>query len=246
MENGIKSIYPDFVDEFLKDKCKLEDTSWQSLKISMPMYEKEEVNLSFRCPDDKSLLGILTDADLPWAENHFKERVFGKPANPGFEFQNWPYYSSSKDDNRFRGNESSLFDHTYMERIWCKGYKGIRYQYGDLSDVINKLKSDRTSRQCYLSIWHPEDQSNDKEGKRVPCTLGYWFSIRNNVINVKYLIRSCDIVRHFRNDMYLTGRLLQYVRDQVDTNLQLGEVRSWIGNLHCFESDLYYLRKINK
>jgi len=49
-----------------------------------------------------------------------------------------------------------------------------------------------------------------------------------------YLIRSCDIFRHFKNDVYMTIRLAQYVRDQVNPDLDLGELSMWIGSLHCW------------
>jgi hypothetical protein len=30
--------------------------------------------------------------NLPWAEDHFKERVSGEPLNPGEQYKNWPWY----------------------------------------------------------------------------------------------------------------------------------------------------------
>ena len=33
--------------------------------------------------------------NLPWADNHFEERVCGEPINPGVEWKNWPYGASA-------------------------------------------------------------------------------------------------------------------------------------------------------
>ncbi len=70
---------------------------------------------------------------------------------------------------------------------------------GDLNDIIERLKKNKYNRQSFLSIWHPEDQSNDKENKRIPCTLGYFFQYRNNKLNV-----SANVTRH--NKVYCLTR----------------------------------------
>jgi thymidylate synthase len=217
---------------------------WQSTKIKQKMVELNNLYFSFDCPYYTNDLAALTKADIPWAENHFQERVGGKALNPGKQWENWPFYQREKDDKRFRNNNGDLFDHTYMERFWSpKDLKGIRYNFGDYHDIINRLNKNPYNRQSYLSIWHPEDQSNDKTNKRVPCTLGYFFQIRNGIIDMTYHIRSCDIIRHLKNDLYMSGRLLQRTSQLLNCAPQPGKVYVWIGNLHCFESDLHYLKK---
>jgi len=58
---------------------------------------------------------------------------------------------------------------------------------------------------------------------------------------MNYTIRSCDALRHFRNDVYLTCRLLQYVAGEL--NLMVGEVNFIIFNFHVFKNDLFALKK---
>jgi hypothetical protein len=106
------------------------------------------------------------------------------------------------------------FAHTYMERMWApKDHRGIRYQYGDAQDVVQHLIKDPMSRQAYLPIWHPEDTG--KLEVRVPCTLGYHFIQRHGFLHCTYYIRSCDLMRHFRDDIYLTVRLQLWMLDQL-------------------------------
>ena len=99
-----------------------------------------------------------------------------------------------------------------------------------------------STRQAFLSIWHPEDQSNNDV--RLPCTIGYWFKISNNVLNMTYLIRSCDARRHFRNDVYMTQRLALDMLSYLDNpKISIGKMSMWVGSFHCFESDRYFINK---
>lgn len=223
------------LEKLLYEHKTSESSNWQSVGIDKknPLVEIRNVYLQLKSSS------ILVDKnafneDKPWAEDHFLERINGQPINPGEQYKNWPYYNNGESFMH-----DGKFSHNYMERYWCKGYTGIRYEYGDLNDIIERIKSDNYTRQAFLSVWHPEDQSNNNV--RVPCTIGYWFNYFNNQLNVTYLIRSCDAVRHFRNDLYLTYRLLEHVSEQC--GLIPGDMDIWIGSLHCFKSDLYTIKK---
>lgn len=202
-------------------------------------------------------LGLATGADLPWAEDHFQERVSGIPSNPGESYKYWPYHRNL-DASKYKEEK---FDHTYQERFWPKKVHdkvdmkdlspefdnmGIRFKYGDLNDVIELLKGNLKTRQAYLPIWFPEDTWAAGSGKRVPCTLGYYFYIEKGKLCCNYIIRSCDLLRHFRNDVYLTIRLQYHIFQQitkVQKELKLGYLNMYIFNLHLFENDKYYFNK---
>ncbi|QGJ92153.1 thymidylate synthase [Gordonia phage Lauer] len=148
------------------------------------------------------------------------------------------------------------FDHTYPERMWPKFFassdrgnvpairRGIRFDYGDLQDVVNLLVKDPFTRQAYLPIWFPED-TGSTGGQRVPCTLGYHFIRKGAHLDMKYFIRSCDITRHFHNDVYMAGRLLHWVvaalQDEQDTFgvPYVGNLTMFISNLHMFTADAW-------
>lgn len=198
----------------------------------------EVLNVSFACPmppdnhDDQRHIGILDllraqiMPNLPWADDHFAERVSRNPSNPGVEYLNWPWWRGQTDKTQRAG----VFDHTYQERYWPKHagkhrrlfntelgkYEnfGIRYEYGDLDDVVGQLLEYPYSRQAYLPIFFPEDTGNVHRG-RVPCTLGYHFMLRDGKLHMWYFIRSCDFVRHFRDDLYLSARLLLWVLEEL-------------------------------
>ena len=141
--------------------------------------------------------------------------------------------------------KTQVFDHTYPERMWPRYagtgniHRGIRFEYGDLNDLIALLTNDPFTRQAFLPIWFPED-TGATQGQRVPCTLGYHFIRNGTELDVKYLIRSCDITRHFHNDVYMTGRLLQYVtRHSAPDSIypSVGNISMYISNLHMFKND---------
>lgn len=215
---------------------------WQGIELDAQMFELNNIFIQMKMAESMEELAQETKADLPWSEDHFQERMANDPEarNPGRQWLNWPYYSHGLDDARFRPN--GLFAHTYQERFYPEKGCG-RYENGNVLDVIERLKNNPTTRQAFLAIWHPEDQSNN--GQRVPCTIGYWFKLNNGKLDLTYLIRSCDAVRHFRNDVYMTQRLAQFVSNKLGVGL--GTMSMWIGSFHCFATDSYTLeKKLNK
>lgn len=208
--------------------------------------------------------------DLPWCDSHFEERICGFPINPGTEFKNWPWNKGRGAESFL--DRRGKFNHNYMERYWPKmagmidrptanktefrsqlkdyremmgqvpnPHKGIMYDYGDLDDVVDLLLDDPLTRQAYLPIWFPEDTGGG--AKRAPCTIGYHFMMRNERLSVNYHIRSCDFVKHFRNDIYLTVRLLDWVlrkcasRDAKWKDVRMGDFIMQIGSMHSFRPD---------
>lgn len=183
--------------------------------------------------------------NLPWAEDHFLERVSGKPVNPGVEWRNWPFHASA---DTFR-NLDGLFTHTYMERYWTPPVMGIRYKYGDLDNVIELLRSQPFTRQAFLPVWFPED-TGVVHGGRVPCTLGYHFIRRGDHLSIVYYIRSCDYIRHFRDDVYMTIRLCIWVLNELRrlapdswTKVKPGSLIMHVTSLHMFVNDFNLFMK---
>lgn len=180
--------------------------------------------------------------NLPWAEIEHAERVGGEPHNPHHSLELWPWWRGQDDsamvtmhlgpgktEPQIPQIYEKVFSHTYSERFWPKyagrtfnaappngtdGNWGIRYRYGDLNDLVNLLREHPHTRQAYLPIFLPED-TGAVHGGRVPCTLGYHFMLRNDRLCLWYDIRSCDAVRHFRDDIYLAVRLCQWVLEQL-------------------------------
>jgi len=205
--------------------------TWQGVTtVGKPdMTTKELMNLTIEVPMNERL-DLIADQigpNLPWADDHFEERVSGVPTNPGDEYKNWPWWRGQDDASM---DVSGVFTHTYQERFWPKRANarsrphahnripiwGIRYQWGDLNDVVDLLAREPLTRQATFPIFFPEDTGAVHRG-RVPCTLHYHFMRRNGMLHCWYPIRSCDAVRHFRDDLYLATRLVHWVLEQLVT-----------------------------
>lgn len=250
--NNFKEVFEDIENKFNNEAHGIKTEKWQGIKLNFKM--KEIFNFSFSVP----LINFNFDnfkeeikPNLPWAENHFLERVRGEPLNPGLEWKNWPYASSA---NNFR-TEKEKFTHTYMERYWPKYANnqgnipngGIRYDYGDLNDVIQLLKKEPLTRQAFLPVWFPED-TGVSHGGRVPCSIGYQFIRRFNYLHVVYWLRSCDYIRHFRDDIYLTTRLTMFILQNLKKQkeweeVEMGYYTQHTTSLHIFNSDFELLKK---
>lgn len=264
-------LYRDFVEEALP----VDVGQWQGLDVrgdrSKVTWELREAVLAMRMPDLMESAQRDFLPNLPWAEDHFQERVSGKPLNPPPSSGWWPFSQGGHKDHLSDGQ----FSHTYPERMWPRhaghssascphsaemaegreeghyqkhwgcdlgGRHGIRFSYGDLADVVDRLTNSPYTRQAYLPIWFPEDTGAPK-GERVPCSLGYLFLIRQNQLHVTYHIRSCDFMRHFRDDVYMAVRLGQWVRDAVDLDgIGMGELTMHISSFHIFEGDRAMVR----
>lgn len=224
---------------------------WQAQKIAgrPEMRTCEIPNLSFKMPIplDAHVLAQRVGANLPWAEDHFEERVSGKPLNPPPSNAWWPFAKAGNAEHK----RDEKFSHTYPERFWPKfagspgvRNEGIRYEYGDLDDLVQIMVKSPFTRQAYLPIWFPEDIGAMKAGERVPCTLGYHFMVdpRTMKTQITYHIRSCDMIRHFPDDVYMAGRLLQWVCGRVAERggalLEPDSLVMHIVNAHIFAGDV--------
>ena len=247
---------------------------WQGMDVSNrpEMRSHELLNVTFTVP----LQGVENlnhwrhdiKPNLPWADDHFEERVCGFPINPGVEWANWPWGKSA---DTFR--DQGQFNHNYMERYWPKyaamkstpsrtadewvgapldrefdlndgPHYGLRNPYGDLNDLVGQLVKDPHSRQEWFPIFHPEDVG-EVVGGRKPCTLGYQFIRRDDQLHVYYPLRSCDLIRHWPDDCYLTVRLLIWVIEQcrhLDSSnwdhVRPGSYSMHCTSLHVFENDI--------
>lgn len=246
--------------------------TWQALDVrDAPQGRTHELcdySISALIPSQKNMADEI-GANMPWAENQFLERVSGEPLNPGETYKEWPWYKGNVETHKAQGQ----FSHTYMERYWPRGSTILmpdgrrtrevpRHSIGDLNDVVNLLAREPATRQAYLPVFFPED-TGAVHGERIPCSLGYLFLVREGKLNITYYIRSCDFLRHFRDDVYMTARLCQWVLEQCQERtlkdekygrdshrtvspwdqIQVGRLTMHIGSLHVFEGDLSKLRR---
>lgn len=209
--------------------------------------------------------GYPRNPGLTWQEWPYALKADGFRDLEGGQFNHsyaeryWPKYAGLTVENDgvpspFQEKMANLTNNRDQGGYDGKRYpiEGIRYRYGDLNDVVNLLFKNPGTRGAYLPVTFPED-TGIVHGGRTPCTIGYLFRMREGRLHVFYDIRSCDFVRHFQDDVYLTVRLVLWMLEQLrakeqqraavdDRNpvwrdVKPGRFVMHIGSLHIFRND---------
>lgn len=198
-----------------------------------PDYETRELqNYSYCLLDAKSqdIPGVIQ----PWADAEFLERVTdpflrapdGKLSEPHFPNPGkaWELRKEVWTEYLHEGKMA----YTYNELIWNND---------QVTKVINRLKEDPDSRQLWISLWNPDKDPDFLGGvSRVPCSLGYGLQVRDGKLNLHYVMRSCDFATHFRNDVYLAIKFLEWVAEK--TGYPVGSFTHTIFSLHVYNKDV--------
>lgn len=249
----------------LKDAPVVRTERWQGVAAHQETRELLNADFSVDLGGDENLDRWRADIlpNLPWADDHFLERVGGEPLNPGVQWANWPWGRSAANFKQQR------FNHTYMERLWPKFARrtddgrlpvtlqghirkftasdarpklGIAGPLGDLQDLVELLVEQPHTRQAWIPLFFPEDTGRG-DGGRKPCTLGYQVIVRDGRMHMWYPLRSCDFVRHWRDDCYLAVRLLIWLlercreRDAWWGDVHPGTYSMHMTSLHVFKED---------
>jgi thymidylate synthase len=204
-----------------------------------PDYETRELqNYSYCLLDAKSqdIPGVIQ----PWADAEFEERVTD------------PFFSVRSEGGEEMGNlDGPCFINPgkaweLRPEVWTEYLHGghMAYTYNELiwnndqlTKIMNRLKQDPDSRQLWVSLWNPEKDPDFLGGiSRVPCSLGYAFQVRDGKLNMHYVMRSCDFATHFRNDVYLAIKLLEWVAEK--THYPVGSFTHTIFSLHVYNKDV--------
>src|SRR6266516_5736937 len=130
----------DWVQKSLLKYGKEVDTGhWQGVPTDPSTVTLELTNVAFTAPmpapydegmtlnDTLEELRRQIQPNLPWADDHFAERVSRVPSNPGEAYKSWPWWHGQ--ELSFANNTADVFDqwdkqykfsHTYQERYWPK------------------------------------------------------------------------------------------------------------------------------
>ena len=265
---------------FKTSAIEVRGVNWQGKDISdKPEMITYELPFQSFCIDlgGKVILSDLQrdlQPNLPWADQHFEERVCGYPINPGRTWETWPWNTSA---DSFR--KEAKFNHNYMERLWprfaglrgdptrtagefaegdfvsphtgcpvgdeyddLQANVGIYNELGDLNSLVRQLARDPLTRQAVIPLYFPEDTGAPD---RKPCTLLYQFMVRDGRLHVFYPLRSCDFIRHWRDDCYLAVLLLLWVlvecrkiNPEFWDKIVPGEYHMHMTSFHIFKNDL--------
>lgn len=157
-----------------------------------------------------------------WLTEELHERLFGlrdEPLNPGVA-----WLANKEFWGKFIRN--GVFSYSYAER-WQE----------QLPYIIRELREKPNTRQVVMTMYDKHQDMIHWGGRdRVPCSLTYQFMVRDNKLTLIYNQRSCDFVKFFPSDVWLTVQLLQHVADEIGK--EPGQFIHVLGSLHAFAGDL--------
>lgn len=170
-------------------------------------------------PDYHEIEGVHEE----WIEAEWQDRLAGD-LNPGIAWKKrrevWEPFLEDEKMKKY-----AKFSYTYSERMGGQ----------HIQKVIDELKVHPHSRQLWIPVWSAIDET--RRGKRrVPCSLGYWLVQREGQLHITYMMRSCDFVTHYPNDVALATVLMLYIARE--TNLVPGTFTHFVGSLHVYAKDV--------
>lgn len=198
--------------ETMQDKYVADNPDFETKELNNYMYQVLR-------PNWREVEGIHEE----WVMQEWADRLEGN-LNPGKAYKKrldvWDQFTEKTEAQKV-----PRFAYTYSQRI---GGKYIRA-------VIDELKIHPTSRQLWIDMWRPEDVERRGQ-RRVPCTLGYWVVNRKGALHMTYMMRSCDLVTHYPNDVCLATMLQEYIAEETD--LKIGTFTHFVGSLHVYAKDV--------
>lgn len=205
-----------------------------------PNFETKELRNYVYTIIQPQLSEVNKYANQPWCDDEAKERFCGERLNPGEAYK---HRKELWEEFMVDGKQ----DYTYPERfnpevIAFEGYEPYTYDVDQLHEIAVELADNPDSRQCYLSIWEPADIQYIGGKKRVPCTLGYLFQVRDNELHITYMQRSCDFIEHYSNDVYLAiataHELARRIEKEGGPQYSVGTFTHFIGSMHIYKKDI--------
>lgn len=162
---------------------------------------------------------FLFEDTRDWAQAEFMERISAVYRNPG---EAWRIRPDMWEEFLVEGK----FDYAYNDRL------NVLF---NLSVISDHLKVNPDSRQAWLPIFFPEDVQFLGGKRRIPCSLGYYFMVRDHKVNLTYVQRSADAVAHFGNDVWLAWQMMGYMARSLE--LETGMLTHHIFSLHSYQRD---------
>ena len=195
---------------------------------------KEIINYSYTLLSVEDSPKFFADKESEeWVKEEFLERItkdgMGLPHNPGKAWLIRKHVWTQFLVRFLSGKEG--FDYTYSERFG---------EHSAIQRIILEIGKNPDSRQLILSVWDRNDITVIGGKKRVPCSIFYQILVREGGIIVIYNQRSCDVVTHFFNDVYLAWELGVYIAE--NTGYKMVRLVHNIGSLHCYAKDFSTLQ----
>lgn len=221
--------YAEVERELLEMGLTYQSASYQDKDVSdNPDFETRELqgyHFLIDTPDPKEGLATVRankdEIEAKWVLAEAEERFFQRGQNPGQSHVLRPVWKQFLE-------EDGRFSYTYSERM-----------ADQIPVIIEELKARPNTRQAVVEMHQNAYDLQNLGGKRrIPCSLSYTFHIRDGKMLCYYIMRSSDYYEHFLNDMVLAIMMQDFIRREVDDNLEMGNFHMIVLSLHGFAKDL--------
>ncbi len=225
---------------------KVQNTMMQDKVGEFPTLELINYGYTVTNPDQVQLRPVQ-----PWATAEWKDRVAAIMGNPSPLGTAW----MQRADDHMDWSEFIEYDGKPLPPgITLERMKQISphakndpirlaYSYGErfaLNDqvmrIIRELRRNPNSRQLYIAMWDPHQDSERLGERRVPCSIGWHVMLRAGKLHLTYTMRSCDFVTHWENDVWLALNLLDFIC--LRTGHSPGRFSQFINSFHVYEKDV--------
>ena len=163
------------------------------------------------------------------------------------DFEKYPYTDHDEKVNGIIWNGTIL--ENYCNQLLDPTNKGFVHDYGNrlrgyvdqLQYVINKLKSNSTSRRALMITWRPK---LDTQHDSVPCMILLQFIIRDNALYITGYWRSWDIYGASYANMKAIENIARKIQDELE--VELAELTIYTASAHIYKKDLDEAKRIVK
>lgn len=123
----------------------------------------------------------------------------------------------------------------------CYGFYWFR-RFTGVASIIRILREDPDSRRAVIPMYGTEPAHHDVDVRDVPCTTSVEFRIRDNLLNVRFIMRSQDAVLGMGNDLPTFSFLQEVVARLL--GVELGTLTVAVGSFHVYERHFPMLHEI--
>ncbi len=205
----------------MQDKKVVDEEAFFTKELSPAMFQitnpcpDMDVFLQYFWGEDESRL----EAATRWAHGEFEERIAGEYINPG---QAWTHRGEVWTEFLHNGR----FAYTYNERFRSQ-----------LSRIIRELKNHPSSRQAILEVHNNLLDISSMGGvSRIPCSMHYQILVRDEKVDLIYIMRSTDFLTHFGFDNWLAIRMQKHMAYRL--HREVGRYTFFTGSLHAYFKDM--------
>ena len=136
---------------------------------------------------------------------------------------------SKKNDLKYFSEFNSNMKNFSDDGLTLNGSYGYRLA-DNLDEVVNKIKSDKDTRQAVVNIYNNDLKFVTKD---TPCTIALHFIVRNNKLNMITYMRSNDIIWGTPYDIFMFTNLQRFLANTLE--IEQGWYRHIPTSLHVYK-----------